>query len=593
MCRKFIILMSCLIVLFPALPLWAQEAQEPPVEDEYTITYPYTPLALEEIDYPESELALLEQEIVRLTNEQRAAAGLPPVLIDEKLMAAARFQSRTLLPSLNYFEYDSLNDGTFTGTVIESIIWSETPEEAIVAWMESPAHRDNILDNNHNVIGAGAYYHLEYGFAFTLIFGHSTLSLEAAPAFAFAEQADFQETPLRVAYMERAVPLNEEPGQRGGFVLRNRAFEIAIGAGVHITNDIFNMSDIFSDVLEIDLQDIIDGFRINFGANFAPLSMNINVRDRWGFGLDIGHVTMTGNFSLPGALLSFQEASDELFGVGGAAFVEFGVPVFFHVRNFRVRVRPALYTPLFHARPGIRYSFDGYRLDMDFRMSIYSALNLGDMFGDEGSGNFNGIPGHAFGGDLSLDVQYPLLYWLNVGVNISNIPIVPSNLRHYARMEGNVFFDTSHLDFGDLRNGNGGLMDDVFGSNMEDLRFGELADGRRVLRPFSMLFYAEARPISGRRFMTVIPSLGFSINGLYPRVFALEGGISTRFDLANMLFATIGINYNDRRWRNSLDFGFNLRAFELGIGISSQSPSFVGSFTGAGVGLDFVMRFGW
>jgi len=389
-------------------------------------------------------------------------------------------------------------------------------------------------------------------------------------------------------------PDEDEDNRR--FMLRNRSFEIVIGAGAHIANDIIPLTGIFrNDVLEIDLQDIVDGFRFNFGTHIAPLSMNVNVRDRFGFGLDIGHVTMTGNMAFPGSVLNFHE-TQETFGIGAAAFVDFAVPVFFHVRDFRVRVRPALYTTLFHVRPGVVYRFGpvdgGQRLELTYDMSVFSAFDLGELFGDDGSGNFEGIPGRAFGVDLSLDVQYPLFPWLSVGVNITNLPFVPSNVNHYARLRGNMFFDTSYIDFGDIMN-EGGLFDYAFDYTMEDPYFGTRANGRRIFRPFSMLFYAEARPFEGLQFITFIPSLGFSINNLYTRPFGLEGGVSARVDLGNILFAMVGINHNDRRWKNSLDFGFDLRAFALGIGISSQSPSFVGSFTGAGIGMNLVLKFGW
>jgi len=402
----------------------------------------------------------------------------------------------------------------------------------------------------------------------------------------------------------------EEDEER--FLLRRRTVEVVFGTDLHIASDFITMGDIFSEVLEIDVQDIADGFRFNFGANISPMSVNVNINDRpsaggfgiVGIGLDIAHVSVTGNMALPGNVLTFQETTDELFGVGAAAFVDVGVPVLFYVRDFRVRVRPALFTTLFHARPGIVYSFGptdgGQRLELDFNMNIFSALNLWELFDDDGSGNPGGIPARAFGGDISLDVQYPILPWLSAGVNITNIPFIPSNLNHFAQLRGNVFFDTSYIYLGDIMNDEGGLMDDVFGTSIEDVYFGTLANSQRILRPFTMLFYAEARPFYNLQFITFIPSLGFSINNLYPRLFALEGGLNARFDilniglnLPNVIMATVGINYNDRRWRNSLDFGFNLRVFELGLGISSQSPSFVGSFTGAGIGVGLTLKFGW
>jgi hypothetical protein len=82
---------------------------------------------------------------------------------------------------------------------------------------------------------------------------------------------------------------------------------------------------------------------------------------------------------------------------------------------------------------------------------------------------------------------------------------------------------------------------------------------------------------------------------LYPRIAAVEGGLSARFDAntANVFITTPGINYNDRRWINSADFVLNLRAFEFDLGISFQSQSFVISWQGAGLGINIGLKFGW
>jgi hypothetical protein len=107
-----------------------------------------------------------------------------------------------------------------------------------------------------------------------------------------------------------------------------------------------------------------------------------------------------------------------------------------------------------------------------------------------------------------------------------------------------------------------------------------------------MLFYAKYRPNESQIF-SLIPSLGFSISRLYAQLGSIEGGLSARCDLSNIFITTIGINYNDRRWKNSIDFVLNLRVFEFDLGISFQSSDFVKSFQGAGLGVAVGFKFGW
>ena len=416
------------------------------------------------------------------------------------------------------------------------------------------------------------------------------------------------------------------PPSRERFAFRNRTFELSllqtnfrIGNTFIAYRDFFqgpfrilgnlmradgfadfldNPSNYYIDNIVINLDDLFNGFLLNFGLNAAPLSININIRDEWGFGLDIAHLSVTGALNLPQNVLNLGDG-ENLFGVGGAAFMEFGIPVFFHTHGFRVNVRPAAYLPLIHLRPGITYTRSRHRIDVSYDMRVFSAFDLEGMFGDNGDadimGNIMENPAgfvmNGLGYDISLGVEYPLFPWLSVGVNIVNIPLFPGRLDYYMRLQGNAFFDSSYIDLGGLFDDNGDILDGVFDITTEDASFGANA-GRRILRPFTMLFYANYFPV-GTPTIVIIPSLGFSINQLHARIASLEGGVSARFDLANILITTFGINYNDRMWRNSFDLALNLRALEIGFGIAMQSPRFVGSFRGQGVGVNFGLKMGW
>jgi len=426
------------------------------------------------------------------------------------------------------------------------------------------------------------------------------------------------------------------PPARERFSFNNRRVELSMQMGVHASNSFISYSDFFlnpfrilrnliaadsfadfqnnpslyyRDQVSINIDDLFRGFRLNFGFDAAPFSLNINMRDEWGFGLDIAHVTATGNLLIPEAVLGFHETTGELFGAGGAVFVDIGIPVFFHTRGFRISVRPAAYLPLVYVRPGFSYSFGpsheggglGQRFEVSYDVRVFSPFSLEGLLGNSNGNTMEdimqdplGMVARNLGYDITLGIEYPLNSLVSVGVNIVNIPFpfLWATLDNYTRLQGNMFFDTSYVNFGDAFGGGFELPEGAFGYSIEDPYFGTLSRGQRILRPFTMLFFANYRPF-GTQTVTLIPSLGFSINQLYTRIAALEGGLSARFDLANIFITTIGMNYNDRRWRHSMDLAFNFRVLELGIGVSMQSPNFVKSFQGAGLGVNFGIKMGW
>jgi len=110
-----------------------------------------------------------ETEVLRLLNIEREAHGLNPLLMDDTLAMAARFKSQEMF-DLEYFDHTSpvygeffvISDEVFgLGAYGENIAMGQrTPEEVMLGWMNSPAHRDNILSERWAEIGIGFYeYH--------------------------------------------------------------------------------------------------------------------------------------------------------------------------------------------------------------------------------------------------------------------------------------------------------------------------------------------------------------------------------------------------------------------------------------------------
>lgn len=107
----------------------------------------------------------VENEVVRLTNIERAKAGCGALRHDARLRAAA-FGHSADMSANNYFEHDS-QDGRdvgnrvtaagFSWTAVAENIAQGYPTAAAVVkgWMNSPGHRQNIQNCTYTHIGVG------------------------------------------------------------------------------------------------------------------------------------------------------------------------------------------------------------------------------------------------------------------------------------------------------------------------------------------------------------------------------------------------------------------------------------------------------
>jgi len=403
--------------------------------------------------------------------------------------------------------------------------------------------------------------------------------------------------------------LEKEPTPKKKFAMKNRIFELSLANfDINISNNTFTPGDFirssgdrkktgkfFKDSISINSNDFSRGFILNFGAIIKPVSLNFNWKDNWGVGLDAGHINVTGNVTLSKNLLSVGGASGEKIRAGAAVFADFGIPGFFHIYKFKIKIRPSIFLPMLYTASNISYSQrettdpitgnSGTRFQVNYDMRVYSTFDM------QGSGALHDNVGKNLGFDLSLGAEYPLFNWLDIGVDIINIPLVLAKLNHYMGIDGEAYFDSSKINIADLING-GEIPEDAYGYP-KDYEIKYKSDGsKKIYRPFTMLSYVKYRPFKSPIF-SLIPSLGFSINPLYTRHASIEGGLSVQLNLSNIFIHTIGINYNDRRWKNNIDFVLNLRAFELDFGISFQSSDFVKSFQGAGFGVNAGLKLGW
>jgi uncharacterized protein YkwD len=107
-----------------------------------------------------------EDAVIRLTNEERAAAGCSPLRADSRLRTAARRHSMDM-GAHDYFSHTSRNGDTFADRIeaagypdpgAENIARGYPTAAAVMkGWMNSEGHRANILNCGLGAVGVGVY----------------------------------------------------------------------------------------------------------------------------------------------------------------------------------------------------------------------------------------------------------------------------------------------------------------------------------------------------------------------------------------------------------------------------------------------------
>lgn len=111
------------------------------------------------------------QEVLDLVNQERAAAGLAPLTLDEKLNEAAKVRAQEITSNFSH----TRPDGTAPFTVLQEYGCSymtageniaagqSTPAKVVESWMNSEGHRANILSPDFSKLGVG-YCQVDSGY---------------------------------------------------------------------------------------------------------------------------------------------------------------------------------------------------------------------------------------------------------------------------------------------------------------------------------------------------------------------------------------------------------------------------------------------
>lgn len=114
----------------------------------------------------------VQQSVLGLVNLARRARGCPVLRLDDRLMVAARDHAAEMADH-EYFAHRSLGGSTAGERVTDSgYDWSRyaeniargqvNPRQVVDDWMDSPAHRDNILDCRLRQVGVGLAFDVDH-----------------------------------------------------------------------------------------------------------------------------------------------------------------------------------------------------------------------------------------------------------------------------------------------------------------------------------------------------------------------------------------------------------------------------------------------
>ena len=104
-------------------------------------------------------------ELVGLINQARAHAGVPPLVVDNRLtQAACRHTALLAKHKVLSHQFDGepllamrfMNENLRSGRQAENIVWDESTVAANAALMNSPDHSTNILNPTYNAVGVCA-----------------------------------------------------------------------------------------------------------------------------------------------------------------------------------------------------------------------------------------------------------------------------------------------------------------------------------------------------------------------------------------------------------------------------------------------------
>lgn len=380
-----------------------------------------------------------------------------------------------------------------------------------------------------------------------------------------------------------------------------RFFEIGIDLDVGVSNSYFNVSDLLKKEIVIDLNEVNDGVGNN-GLSFnvdgdTSLYTNIYTKN-FNAGLSLG-VDINAFAQLEKNLLDLLANGNTLneefgvgLGVGASLYAELDANIAMKIGKLKIKATPAFYVPLFYlpytsASVNATVNEDGSIIAEGGAIaSIYSALPLNDF----SSFSVNDLLSQG-GFDITASAEYPLFSFLDVGVILTHIPVIPSKLNCTNKYEANVTFGVDGML--DQFMTSGAVDFSNFSYSLSD-NVATADDTLTLVRPFKIGFNAEWR-VFNNKLLILSPLIQFKFAD-----FTLANIVGFGFDYVITAKSDLGIfvpslttSYVDSIFSQKLKLAINLRFIELDVIVSSQSANLWKSFAGSGFGAGIGVKIGF
>jgi len=405
-----------------------------------------------------------------------------------------------------------------------------------------------------------------------------------------------------------------KPQEEKEYFFTRKHFEMGIDAGIGVDNGLVGLNDILRKKIMIDVSKIAqsvpeDGSGLNFGfsADFFMNVKNIHIiKGLWDFGFIAG-VEGSVNLNFPKSLFTLisegntkQHDSSGKISASGAIFSEVGLKGSAKYRiggkKLYIGVKPSIFTPLVYipSSTGISYQIstkkeeiengvktikDGLFLTTEGEISVYTPTPFNHLEPIRFIYGANGF-------DLSLEGEYALFPFLDIGASVANIPISPATLTTAMKMTLKPF--SPGLKGEEILDGKTPKNPDFeFDKpNYYNVEF-------KVHRPLRFDFYGRYK-LFHSEFLVFRPNIGCSVNiNEYDENLYINCGLEASLNLLNLFIFYAGSGYKETIWRQRAGFALNLRAFELDLEATLRDNTFMGCFKKQGFELNVGIRFGW
>lgn len=368
-----------------------------------------------------------------------------------------------------------------------------------------------------------------------------------------------------------------------------QVFELGGGGQFAFGNSYFSVSEILSETIVIDLDDIAESTPERGGrAAFTALGEGHAVLHLRRFGVGFGVYSTTDDLSR----FTVSKELVELFAQGNElgkrysgstelvqrSFNKTGIYGSYQWRQFIFGVKVGAFMPLIWTDNNTKTTFSfETNANGTIRGSYAVDGNIYTSLGEDGP---VGVGVHIDLGMIRPDERGVPRY----GASITGIPILPARPGYAIENEGiGGTFATS------------GIMDpliqdeDPFTTTEEDgsseSRTLDTGDRPDIYLPIALGgFYRFSVP-----FVDVVPS-GQVVLGDYPR---LNAGVVVEGNFFPLNILSIGVGHRDFLYETVLGIRAPFRAFELGLQFRSAAPEPLGAFTMRGLGAGLYLTVGW